>query len=170
MKVKKLLALLLSAVMAVSMLTACGGGGGGSGGNSTGGGGISVVSLNYNTINADIKSQGYNEKVGALPALTKGVTDAAALLSEYSASDIKNGTPLQQVAVTVSRQAGAGPIVLSINQKANLMSGGYEKSVAVHAVSYIKQLGNTRSYYAAVAEFESKDNVPCYLLVVFAAQ
>lgn len=42
MKVKKLLALVLSAIMAVSMLTACGGGGGGTGGSK---------SLDYTTIN-----------------------------------------------------------------------------------------------------------------------
>lgn len=167
MKVKKLLALVLSAIMAVSMLTACGGGGGG--GGSTGGGGVSAVSLNYNTINADIKSQGYNEKVGALPELTKAVTDAATLLSEYNASDIA-GTSLGQIVVNaMGGKIGTGPFSFAMNRQANLISGGYEKMAAHMAVGYIKQLGNTRTYYAAVSEFNSKDNVPCYVMVVFAA-
>ena len=63
MKVKKLLALVLSALMAVTMLAACGGGGGG--GNSGGGGSVSVISLDYGEINKILKAEGYNKTVSA---------------------------------------------------------------------------------------------------------
>lgn len=58
MKMKKLLALVLSAVMAVSMLTACGGGGEGTG--SSGIGGSSGNALDIDKVNAFIVASGSN--------------------------------------------------------------------------------------------------------------
>ena len=83
MQVKKLLALVLSAFMAVTMLTACGGGGGG--GNS---GGSSSNVLDYDVINTIISDAGYNVKVGELSTMTRDAEKAAKLLTKYNSSDV----------------------------------------------------------------------------------
>ena len=109
MKVKKLLALVLSALMAVTMLAACGGGGGG--GNSGGGGSVSVISLDYGEINKILKAEGYNKTVSASSNLLTGVKEAAAMLSKHNFNEVTSSDLSSSVATMAkSHMTTSGPV------------------------------------------------------------
>ena len=84
MKVKKLLALVLSAIMAVSMLTACGGGGGGG----TGSGSNKVIDIDK--ISRQVSASVEGAKVEELPELEKGMTAAAQVVAQKNKADIQH--------------------------------------------------------------------------------
>ena len=81
MKVKKLLALVLSALMAVTMLTACGGGGSGSGGNGV---------IDLDRISRQVNASVEGAKIEELPELEKGMTAAAQVVAQKNKADIKH--------------------------------------------------------------------------------
>lgn len=83
MKMKKLLALVLSAVMAVTMLTACGGGGG-----STSGGNKKVIDLDK--INRQVSASVEGAKVEELTELEKGMDAAAQVVAQKNKADIQH--------------------------------------------------------------------------------
>ena len=79
MKVKKLLALVLSALMAVTMLTACGGGGGGS----------SKKLVDLDKINRQVKASVSDMTVEELPELEKGLAAVEAMIATKNMADIQ---------------------------------------------------------------------------------
>lgn len=81
MKVKKLLALVLSALMAVTMLAACGGGGSGSGGNGV---------IDLDRISRQVNASVEGAKIEELPELEKGMTAAAQVVAQKNKADIKH--------------------------------------------------------------------------------
>ena len=81
MKVKKLLALVLSALMAVTMLAACGGGGSGSGGNGV---------IDLDRIGRQVNASVEGAKIEELPELEKGMTAAAQVVAQKNKADIKH--------------------------------------------------------------------------------
>ena len=166
MKVKKLLALVLFALMAVTMLAACGGGGGG--GNSGGGGGVSVISLDYGEINRILKAEGYNKTVSASSNLLTGVKEAAAMLSEHNFNEVTSSDLSSSVATMAkSHMTTSGPVGFAKN-RVEVLGGRYNEAVASIASSYMSQ-GLDATYTAAAVEFTSADGVKCYLYVVHAA-
>lgn len=158
MKVKKLLALLLSAVMAVSMLTACGGGGGGG----TGGKNSSNV-LDYDVINTIISNAGYNVKVGELSTMTRDAEKAAKLLTKYNASDVSNKDAYIESMSVFSRTPGA--LLVTQFPKSSLGNTTYEQYVAKNIIDHIKSNGASAADAVAV-EFMSKDNILCYIIAM----
>ena len=83
MKMKKLLALALAAVMAVSMLTACGGGGGGG----TGGG--SKKAIDVDKINRIVSASVSDLTVKEAPEINKGLEAAKAFVATKNRADIE---------------------------------------------------------------------------------
>lgn len=157
MKVKKLLALVLSAVMAMTMLAACGGGGGGGGSKS------SANVLDYDEINKIISNAGYDVKVGELSTLTRDAEKAAKLLTKYNASDVYGEEAYTESLSVFSRTPGA----LAVAQFPKLSLGNmtYEQWVANNVIDNIK-LNGTSAADAAAVEFMSKDNIPCYIIAM----
>ena len=80
MKVKKLLALVLSALMAVTMLTACGGGSGG---------GSSKKLVDLDKINRQVKASVSDMTVEELPELEKGLAAVEAMIATKNMADIQ---------------------------------------------------------------------------------
>ena len=80
MKVKKLLALVLSALMAVTMLAACGGGGGG---------GSSKKLVDLDKINRQVKASVSDMTVEELPELEKGLAAVEAMIATKNMADIQ---------------------------------------------------------------------------------
>lgn len=158
MQVKKLLALVLSAFMAVTMLTACGGGGGG--GNS---GGSSSNVLDYDVINTIISDAGYNVKVGELSTMTRDAEKAAKLLTKYNSSDVYSEDAYLESLSVFSKTPGA----LTLAQFPKLSLGGmsYEQYVANSVMDKIKLNGASAADAVAV-EFMSEDNVLCYIIAI----
>ena len=81
MKVKKLLALVLSALMAVTMLTACGGSGSG--------GGSSKKLVDLDKINRQVKASVSDMTVEELPELEKGLAAVEAMIATKNMADIQ---------------------------------------------------------------------------------
>ena len=82
MKVKKLLALVLSALMAVTMLAACGGGSGS-------GGGSSKKLVDLDKINRQVKASVSVMTVEELPELEKGLAAVEAMIATKNMADIQ---------------------------------------------------------------------------------
>ena len=80
MKVKKLLALVLSALMAVTMLTACSGGSGG---------GSSKKLVDLDKINRQVKASVSDMTVEELPELEKGLAAVEAMIATKNMADIQ---------------------------------------------------------------------------------
>ena len=82
MKMKKLLALALAVVMAVSMLTACGGGGGGTGGGSK-------KAIDVDKINRIVSASVSDLTVKEAPEINKGLEAAKAFVATKNRADIE---------------------------------------------------------------------------------
>ena len=81
MKVKKLLALVLSAIMAVSMLTACGGGGGSS---------AKREEIDLDRIGRQVRASVDGAQIEELPELEKGMAAAAQVIAKKNKADIQS--------------------------------------------------------------------------------
>lgn len=81
MKVKKLLALVLSAVMAITMLAACGGGGGGS---------AKREEIDLDRIGRQVKASVDGAQIEELPELEKGMDAAAQVIAKKNKADIQS--------------------------------------------------------------------------------
>lgn len=110
MKMKKLLALVLSAVMAVTMLTACGGGG-----NKAG-------SLNLSEVNSVIREHGGETRVKNSTTLNNALLNVADILQKNGTYTTDAGTaalksvrgyPIQESGSTWVREVSGGAMVFS---------------------------------------------------------
>ena len=154
MKMKKLLALALSAIMVVSMLTACGGGGGGGGSSS------SANVLDYDVINTIISNAGYNVKVGEASTLTRDAEKAAKLLTKYNASDVAEEEARKESGGVFSRPSGA---LLIAQFPKSTFGMSYEQWVAN---TIIDNISGKSAADAVAIEFMSKDNVLCCIIAM----
>lgn len=154
MKVKKLLALLLSAVMAVSMLTACGGGGGGT----------EKKFVDLDKVNKRVSSSVSDVTVEEWADLEKGMAAVENMVSQTNRADIT----LSMVQSTLSRYVDLEshlPRILAT-------SGNFTSDINSVIADYVIENAEKSAegvFYASAIQTQTKDGYP-YVVYVVAAK
>ena len=156
MKMKKLLALVLSSIMAVSMLTACGGGGSG----------VKTTSIDCEAVETIFSEIGIE-----LDVSTAG---AAATVAKGMANDSKEeayGALTQQfMTAKFAKYLAAGEVgAYALSSAANLseQNATIEDLVAA-AVAQVYEIKPSAKYSVSVVEFTTADEVLSYVAVAVA--
>lgn len=145
MKMKKLLALALSAVMAVSMLTACGGGGGG--GGSTGGDKV----IDIDKINRQVSASVEGAKVEELPELEKGMTAAAQMVAQKNKADIQHSDVISVIEEYISSVPRSSSVLTTAPNKVDI------NSKLVQEITESAPKSQTKVFYVSAREVQTKD-------------
>ena len=155
MKGKKLLALLLAAVLAAGVLTACGGPGTSAG-----------VKLNTGTIEQMLETEGVTAAVAADGELSAAVDEVAASLAQCTLEEIGR----LDVKSMVARRAGAEPLVCEVYGDSYWISTplGYTSRRERTAAGLIDDLG-AGSYHVAAVVFVEQGGQRQILFAVTAA-
>lgn len=155
MKGKRLLALLLAAVLAAGVLTACGGPGTSAG-----------VTLNTDTIEQMLEKEGVKAAVTADDELSEAVDEVAASLALCTLDEIGR----LDVKGMVARKAGAEPLVCEVYGDSYWISTplGYASRREQTAAGLIDDLGGGR-YHVAAAIFVEQGGQRQILFAVTAA-
>ena len=152
MKMKKLLALVLSAVMAVSMLAACGGGG-------------ATNILNRSEVEQIIYDAGVDIDVGASSEVTRAIRYGAELIKERNYSSLSVSYLSNQLRDYIPADAyfNTAFAVSTLFENSGV-------SLELYTASMIAQLSDTvgldADFSASAVEVTTKDNVRCTLIVV----
>ena len=144
MKVKKLLALVLSAMMAVSMLTACGGGGG-----STGGGSNKVIDIDK--ISRQVSASVEGAKVEELPELEKGMTAAAQVVAQKNKADIQHSDVIPVIEGYISSVPRSRSVVTTAPNEVDI------NSKLVQEIIESAPRSQTKVFYVSAREVRTKD-------------
>ena len=155
MKMKKLLALALAAVMAVSMLTACGGGGGGTGGGSK-------KAIDVDKINRIVSASVSDLTVKEAPEINKGLEAAKAFVATKNAADIE----FNDVANLVRANTANIP-----SNYSSVYSGAptdVNTKLAEEIIQYEAKSMN-RIFYVGAIEATTKDGIQRLIYMVIAA-
>ena len=144
MKVKKLLALVLSAMMAVSMLTACGGGGG-----STGGGSNKVIDIDK--ISRQVSASVEGAKVEELPELEKGMTAAAQMVAQKNKADIQHSDVIPVIEGYISSVPRSRSVVTTAPNEVDI------NSKLVQEIIESAPRSQTKVFYVSAREVQTKD-------------
>lgn len=152
MKMKKLLALVLSAVMAVSMLAACGGGG-------------ATNILNRSEVEQIIYDAGVDIDVGSSSEVTRAIRYGAELIKERNYSSLSVSYLSNQLRDYIPADAyfNTAFAVSTLFENSGV-------SLELYTASMIAQLSDTvgldADFSASAVEVTTKDNVRCTLIVV----
>ena len=150
MKMKKLLALALAAVMAVSMLTACGGGG-------------NAVSIDRGEVEDILAEAGYEADVSTSLVATVAAKQAAALIEDENYATIS--TALVGAEITNSLPQGMmGYYMFAAQADLEANSVSVENLVA-GTIWNLYAAGYGPKFAVAVADATTADGVPCYLTI-----
>lgn len=144
MKVKKLLALVLSAIMAVSMLTACGGGGG-----STGGGSNKVIDIDK--ISRQVSASVEGAKVEELPELEKGMTAAAQVVAQKNKADIQHSDVIPVIEGYISSVPRSSSVLTTSPNEVDI------NSKLVQEIIESAPKSQTKVFYVSAREVRTKD-------------
>lgn len=144
MKVKKLLALVLSAMMAVSMLTACGGGGG-----STGGGSNKVIDIDK--ISRQVSASVEGAKVEELPELEKGMTAAAQVVAQKNKADIQHSDVIPVIEGYISSVPRSSSVLTTSPNEVDI------NSKLVQEIIESAPKSQTKVFYVSAREVRTKD-------------
>ena len=144
MKVKKLLALVLSAMMAVSMLTACGGGGG-----STGGGSNKVIDIDK--ISRQVSASVEGAKVEELPELEKGMTAAAQVVAQKNKADIQHSDAIPVIEGYISSVPRSSSVLTTSPNEVDI------NSKLVQEIIESAPKSQTKVFYVSAREVRTKD-------------
>ena len=155
MKGKRLLALLLAAVLAAGVLTACGGPGTSAG-----------VKLNTGTIEQMLETEGVTAAVAADSELSAAVDEVAASLARCTLEEIGR----LDVKSMVAQKAGVRPLVCEVYGDSYWISTplGYTSRRERTAAGLIDDLG-AGSYHVAAAVFVEQGGQRQILFAVTAA-
>ena len=152
MKVKKLLALVLSAVMAMTMLAACGGGGD-----------VKTVSVDRREVEELYADAGYEIDVTTSSIATTAAKQVAEMITERDLGAVTQDF----LSTELSRYLPQGSVGMYLfSPKADM-----EATVEAFVVGTIWSLysaGYGDSYGVVVVEVTTADDVPCYLSVAIA--
>lgn len=150
MKVKKLLALVLSALMAVTMLTACGGGSGAG----------KTVSIDRSEVEEIFAEMGYDVDVKTSNAATAIAKQTAAWIEE-----VNYATAVEQVTTEVGNNFPTDAVGgCSFIAKADLEAQDAPvEGVAALAIAYCYTGEAGSDIGVSVVEVNTADNVTCYL-------
>ena len=144
MKVKKLLALVLSAVMAITMLAACGGGGG-----STGGGSNKVIDIDK--ISRQVSASVEGAKVEELPELEKGMTAAAQVVAQKNKADIQHSDVIPVIEGYISSVPRSRSVVTTAPNEVDI------NSKLVQEIIESAPRSQTKVFYVSAREVQTKD-------------
>lgn len=151
MKVKKLLALVLSALMAVTMLTACGGGGGG---------GSSKKLVDLDKINRQVKASVSDMTVEELPELEKGLAAVEAMIATKNMADIQ----FSDVSSLIYANINAVPhSYSSVANKFNF--SGDVNTILADLVIANEAKSSARVFYVGAVNAKTKDGQFCLVYV-----
>ena len=159
MKVKKLLALVLSALMAVTMLAACGGGGG-----------VSSVSLNRSAIVDMVVADGYDEitlvNSSELNAATKEVAE---MLKDYDYSQESANVASNALMSRISEGTIFNPAILKAPTDGTDIEDWTNGFAAYWLESFITAIGRSDATFSvSAAEYTTNDGMDLILVVVAA--
>lgn len=144
MKVKKLLALVLSAVMAMTMLAACGGGGG-----STGGGSNKVIDIDK--ISRQVSASVEGAKVEELPELEKGMTAAAQVVAQKNKADIQHSDVIPVIEGYISSVPRSSSVLTTSPNEVDI------NSKLVQEIIESAPKSQTKVFYVSAREVRTKD-------------
>lgn len=152
MKVKKLLALVLSALMAVTMLTACGGGSG-----------VKTVSVDREEVEELYADEGYEISVTTSDVASTAAKQVAALVAERD----YGSTTKEFISSELSARLPQGVIgYYTFATKASIeASSATLESLVAGTIWTLYAAGYGDSYGAAVVDVTTADDVACCLIV-----
>ena len=155
MKVKKLLALVLSALMAVNMLTACGGGGNG----------IKNVSVNNSEVEAIFAAENIEINVKATSAAKTVAKAIASAMSELNSDVIYEDSSKQILANALVNSYPSDGYVGNCYYitRAEMESVGAD--VETVAATAVATFGQGTDFEIGVVEVDTKDGVSCIVAV-----
>ena len=153
MKMKKLLALALAAVMAVSMLTACGGGG-------------NAVSIDRGEVEEILAEAGYEADVSTSLVATVAAKQMAAAIKDENYATIATALAGGVLVDNLPQDMmGACQLVAQENLAANSVTA---ESFAAGTIRKLSEAGYGPKFAIAVADATTADGVPCYLFIAVA--
>lgn len=154
MKVKKLLALVLSALMAVTMLTACGGGNG-----------IKNVSVNNSEVEAIFAAENIEINVKATSAAKTVAKAIASAMSELNSDVIYEDSSKQILANALVNSYPSDGYVGNCYYitRAEMESVGAD--VETVAATAVATFGQGTDFEIGVVEVDTKDGVSCIVAV-----
>lgn len=155
MKVKKLLALVLSALMAVTMLTACGGGGGGSGGNGV---------IDLDRISRQVNASVEGAKIEELPELEKGMTAAAQVVAQKNKADIKHSDVTSVIREYTDDVPRSGSVITTAPNYVDINSKLVEQIIESAPRS------QTKVFYVSAREVRTKDGQSYWFFAMIASR
>ncbi|HJC45584.1 MAG TPA: hypothetical protein H9703_05545 [Candidatus Faecalibacterium faecigallinarum] len=156
MKMKKLLALVLSAIIAVSMLTACGGGGGS----------IHTVSVDRGMIEDMFAMEGYDVDVVTSNELTTIAKQVAKQVEERDYSTGMVSFVSQEVSYRLPQ--GSQGWCYFIPQAQIEADSALVDALAASAVWQVHMTVKGDRYAVAVIDVTTADGIPCYLTIAIA--
>lgn len=145
MKVKKLLALVMSAVMAMTMLAACGGGGGGG----TGSGSNKVIDIDK--ISRQVSASVEGAKVEELPELEKGMTAAAQVVAQKNKADIQHSDVIPVIEGYISSVPRSSSVLTTSPNEVDI------NSKLVQEIIESAPKSQTKVFYVSAREVRTKD-------------
>ena len=152
MKVKKLLALVLSAIMAVSMLTACGGGGGSS---------AKREEIDLDRIGRQVRASVDGAQIEELPELEKGMDAAAQVIAKKNKADIQSS----DVTAVIKEYINELRRSIDIFVTAPNFSGDMNKKLADLVIENAAK-SETNIFYVSARAVETNDDQMYYFFVV----
>lgn len=155
MKVKKLLALVLSAIMAVSMLTACGGGNG-----------VKTVSVDRREVEKLYADVNYEIEVTTSNIATTAAKQVAEMITERDFGSVTQDF----LSTELSRYLPQGAVgMYMFSSKANMEASSVTVETLVAGTIWsLYSAGYGNSYGVVVVDVTTADDVPCYLSVAIA--
>ena len=152
MKVKKLLALVLSAVMAMTMLAACGGGGGNN----------KVIDIDK--INRQVSASVEGAKVEELPELEKGMTAAAQVVARKNKADIQHSDVISVIKEYIDNVPRSSSDLTSAPKKVDINSKLIEEILESAPKS------QTKIFYVSAKEVQTKDGQSYWFFAMIASK
>lgn len=153
MKMKKLLALVLSAVMAVSMLAACGGGGG-----------AKNVPVNTSKVEEYLAQAGYGDiDVSSSTIAKNAAKQAASVVEKINYNALENEVESISAAIANSTPAGLynSMYMYGLKSEMDTVTNGVELLTSA-TVSYLCEWGYGSDYGVAVVETTTADGIDLY--------
>lgn len=154
MKVKKFLALVLSAVMAMTMLAACGGGGGGG----TGSGSNKVIDIDK--ISRQVSASVEGAKVEELPELEKGMTAAAQVVAQKNKADIQHSDVIPVIEGYISSVPRSSSVLTTSPNEVDI------NSKLVQEIIESAPKSQTKVFYVSAREVRTKDGQSYWLFAM----
>lgn len=164
MKCRKIMAVLVSAVLLLSLLAGC-----------AKGGAESTSELDLTKVNAIVQENGCETRVTASGALKRAVNEAAALVAAYDAGEVKEGVIQNYVAQRLdawNKTVGVSPWLVTEEELQTGVAStclgviSTPEEMVADVVLAMDQILKQVRYEAAAAQTVTKDGVTGWVVVV----